>query len=61
MSMEMEVGSRESALQNGQQLELPLANLEIEAENQVRAALRQRHGVDPFDAEAMMSLMIPRP
>ncbi len=61
MSMEMEVGSRESALQNGQQLELPLANLEIEVENQVRAALRQKHGVDPFDAEAMMSVMVPRP
>ncbi len=61
MSMEMEVGSRESALQNGAQLALPLASLDIEAEHQVRSALHQKHGVDPFDWEAMMSVMVPRP
>ncbi len=61
MSMEMEVGSRQSALQNGQQLGLPLVDLDIEAEHQVRAALRHKLGVDPFDAEAMLSALIPRP
>ena len=61
MSMEMEVGCRESALRDGQQLALPLADLDIEAETTVRSALRQKHGVDPHDAEAMLNLKIPRP
>lgn len=61
MSMEMEVGCRESALRDGQRLALPLADLDIEAETRVRTALQQKHGVDPHEAEAMLNLMIPRP
>lgn len=61
MSMEMEVGCRESALQDGRLLSLPLADLDIESDARTRADLREKHGVDPFDAEAMMSIMIPRP
>ena len=61
MSMEMEVGCRESMLRNGEELPLPLADLDIEAENRVRDELRAKHGVDPHDAEAMMSIMVARP
>lgn len=61
MAMEMEVGCRESALRKGELLPLPLPDLELEAEAQTRDALRREHGVDPHDAEAMLSLMIPRP
>lgn len=61
MSMEMEVGCRESALREGARLSLPLPDLDIEAEALTRAELRRKHGADPHDAEAMLSIMVPRP
>lgn len=61
MSMEMEVGCRESMLRNGQEIPLPLTDLDIEAERRVRDELQAKHGVDPHDAEAMMGIMVARP
>ena len=60
MAMEMEVGVRESALRNGELLKLPLEG-DLESEEKVRAALREKHGVDPLDIEGMIGVKVPRP
>jgi predicted dehydrogenase len=60
MAMMMEAGSRESALRNGQRLDLPLGE-DLEAEAQLRQALKEKHGVDPLDVEGMLAVSVPRP
>lgn len=60
MAMMMEVGCRESALQNGAKLALPLGG-ELTSEQQLRAALQEKNGVDPMDIEGMLERAIPRP
>ncbi len=60
MAMMMEVGCRESSIQEGKRLALPLPG-ELESENEVRMALHVKHGVDPMDIEAMLERAIPRP
>lgn len=60
MAMMMEVGCRESAIQHGQRLALPLTG-DLESEAEVRAALSAKHGVDPMDIEGMLERAIPRP
>ncbi len=60
MAMMMEVACRESKLQDGARLPLPLTG-ELASENEVRAALQRKNGVDPMDIEAMLERAIPRP
>jgi predicted dehydrogenase len=60
MAMMMEVATRESALHQGERLQLPLTG-ELESEQQVRQALKQKHGVDPLDVEGMLAVAVPRP
>ena len=60
MAMMMEVATRESAIHQGELLRLPLVG-ELESEDKVRAELRQKHGVDPLDIEAMIAVSVPRP
>lgn len=59
-AMEMEVAVRESALQNGAVIKLPLEG-DLESEEKVRAELRAKHGVDPMDIEGMIGVKVPRP
>ncbi len=60
MAMMMEVATRESALQEGRRIALPLSG-ELESEQKIRVELRQKHGVDPLDVEAMLAVAVPRP
>ena len=60
MAMMMDVATRESAIQQGKRLSLPLAG-ELESEVQLRAALRHEYGVDPLDIEGMLGISYPRP
>jgi predicted dehydrogenase len=60
MAMMMEAATRESALRNGERLSLPLTG-ELESEQQMRQALKQKHGVDPLDVEGMLAVAVPRP
>ena len=63
MSMMMEVGCRESALRNGERIDLPLDGdiSSLEAEANTRKALKEKHGVDPLDIEGMLAVAVPRP
>ncbi|MGI5898913.1 MAG: Gfo/Idh/MocA family protein [Christensenellales bacterium] len=60
MSMMMEVGARESILQNGSQIALPLTG-ELESDRIMEENLRKQFGVDPLDVEAMMSYKYSKP
>ena len=60
MAMMMEVASRESALQEGRRLALPLEG-DLESEATLRADLKQLYGVDPLDIEGMLAISYPRP
>ena len=60
MAMMMDVACRESALNDGMRLQLPLTG-ELESETMLRAALTQEHGVDPMDIEGMLAISYPRP
>ena len=62
MAMMMEVATRESALQDGRRLSLPLPSEgELESEARLRAEEKQRYGVDPLDIEGMLAISYPRP
>jgi predicted dehydrogenase len=60
IAMMMEVAAHESALRNGERLDLPLAG-DLETEQQVRKSLKAKYGVDPLDIEGMLGLSLPRP
>jgi hypothetical protein len=60
MSDMMEVGARESALQEGRRIRLPVTG-DLESDALERARQRQQFGVDPLDVEAMLALSFPRP
>ncbi len=60
MAMMMEVATRESALRQGAPVTLPLSG-DLASEEQVRAELKAKHGVDPLDIEGMLDLSLPRP
>ena len=60
MSDMMELGARESALQEGRRIRLPLEG-DLEADAQERARLKAKYGVDPLNIEAMLSISYPRP
>lgn len=59
-SQMMEMGARESALQDGRRLALPLED-DLEADALERKRLQETYGVDPLDIEAMLALVYPRP
>lgn len=56
----MEIGARESALQEGRRVALPLEG-ELEADALERERQQQRFGCDPLDVEAMLDQSFPRP
>ncbi len=56
----MEIGARESALQEGRRVGLPLAG-DLEADTLEREHQQQRFGCDPLDVEAMLAQSFPRP
>jgi hypothetical protein len=60
MAMMMEVAARESALRDGERLDLPLTG-DLEVEHQMRKSLKEKYGVDPLDMEGMLAISFPRP
>ena len=60
VAMMMEVASRESALQEGKRLQLPLKD-SLESEARVRSKEKERYGVDPLDIEGMLAISYPKP
>jgi predicted dehydrogenase len=60
MAMMMEVAAHESALRNGERLDLPLTG-DLEAERQMRESFEEKYGVDPLDIEGMLAVSFPRP
>ena len=60
MAMMMDVATRESALQDGRRLSLPLEG-DLESEATMRAELKQLYGVDPLDIEGMLDISYARP
>jgi len=60
MSLMMELGARESALNEGRRIRLPLEG-DLEADALTRASEREKFGVDPLDVEAMLAVSFPRP
>lgn len=60
MSDMMEIGARESALQEGRRIKLPVEG-DLEADAIERNLQREIFGVDPMDVEAMLAVSFPRP
>ena len=60
MSLMMEIGARESVLQEGRRVALPLDG-DLEADQRMRAGIRTKLGVDPLDVEGMLSISYPKP
>ncbi|WP_171651328.1 Gfo/Idh/MocA family protein [Paenibacillus foliorum] len=60
MSLMMEIGAEESALQEGRRVKLPLEG-ELEADRLARQRIQQKLGVDPLDVEGMLSFVYPKP
>ncbi len=60
MSLMMEVGAQESALNQGKRIQLPIDG-ETETDARTYQALRHQYGVDPMDIEAMLAISYPKP
>jgi hypothetical protein len=60
MATMMDVAVRESAMRNGERLALPLDG-DLAADEIELDALREKHGVDPLDIEAMLDVSVPPP
>lgn len=60
MSMMLEVGARESVLQKGAQVALPLEG-DLESDDIALKDLKKEYGVDFMDVEAVMSLTLGKP
>ena len=60
MSLMMEIGAQESALNQGERIQLPVVG-ETEAEAKTYQALKQQYCVDPMDIEAMLDISYPKP
>lgn len=56
----MELGAKESALQDGRKIALPLVGA-LESEERIRQSIRKKLGVDPMDVEAMLNISYSRP
>ena len=60
MSLMMDLAARESVLNEGKRIRLPLDG-ELEAEAQARQRLEKEFGVDPLDVEGMLAISHRRP
>lgn len=60
MSLMMETGAKESALNEGKRTKLPLKG-ESEVDMMTREALTKQFKVDPFDVEGMLAISYPKP
>jgi predicted dehydrogenase len=60
MAMMMEAAARQSALNSGEIVTLPIPD-DTEADEQMLKALKAKHGVDPLDIEAMIAISYPKP
>jgi hypothetical protein len=60
MSLMMDVGAKESALNEGKRICLPLEG-EVETDTQARKGLARQFGVDPMDVEGMLAISYPKP
>ncbi|MNH88462.1 putative oxidoreductase YcjS [compost metagenome] len=60
MSLMMDIGTKESALQEGRRIALPLQD-ELESDRSTLAKLKQKFQVDPLDVEAMLNISYPKP
>lgn len=60
MSDMMEIGARESVLQQGRRIALPIEG-DLEADAVERERQRGKFGVDPLDIEAMLAVSFPKP
>lgn len=60
MSDMMELGARESVLQEGRRIRLPLEG-DLEADALERERQKREFGVDPLDVEGMLSVSFPKP
>jgi len=60
MSDMMEIGARESAMQEGRRIKLPVEG-DLEADALERERQRNQFGVDPLDVEVMLPVSFPRP
>ncbi len=60
MSEMMEIGARESNLQEGRRIKLPIAG-DLESDAIERDKQRKQFGCDPLDVEAMLAVSFPRP
>jgi hypothetical protein len=60
MSLMMDVGARESVLNDGKRIPLPPEG-DIQADQMTRENLRQQLGVDPMDVEGMLAISYPKP
>jgi predicted dehydrogenase len=60
MSDMMEIGARESVLQEGRRIKLPVTG-DLEADARERERQRKQFGVDPMDVKAMLNISFPRP
>jgi predicted dehydrogenase len=60
MSEMMEIGARESDLQEGRRIKLPIAG-DLESDAIEREKQRKQFGCDPLDVEAMLAVSFPKP
>ncbi len=60
MSLMMDIGARESDLQEGRRIRLPLEG-DLEADALERDKQKNEYGVDPFDIEGMLAIAYPKP
>lgn len=60
MSMMMSIGAQESALRDGERIQLPLTG-GLESEQIIRKRIQDKYGIDPLDVEGMLGISYPKP
>ena len=60
MSMMMESGAKESALNQGKTIDLPIET-ELEVDKKQLIELKKKNGIDPMDIEQIIDQSIARP
>lgn len=60
MSLIMDMASKESALNEGKRIKIPLED-DLEIDVKVRRSLKKQLGVDPMDTEGMLAISYPKP
>lgn len=59
-AMMMEMGAKESALQGGRRIHLPIED-DLEADERAHDEVREEFGVDPLDVDGMLEITYPKP